>query len=150
MSHQIYFEDVQEGMDLPPVAKQPTPRQLVKYGSAAYDFYEIHYNDAFAKQKDLPGIIVHGALKNAFLGQLVTDWMGEWGNLKKLSCQYRGMDVPGDTLTAKGKVSKKEVKDGENLAHLEIWIENGKGEKTTPGQAVVSLPSKNAPVRSSF
>ena len=150
MGKQVYFEDAQEGMEIPPLVKKPTPRQLVQYAGASGDFYEIHYNETYAKGNNLPGIIIHGALKNAFLGQLVTDWIGEWGTLKKLSCQYRGMDVPGDTLTCKGKVAKKYTKDGENYVELELWLENGKGEKTTPGQAVVTLPSKSQPVTSNI
>jgi hypothetical protein len=90
----------------------------------------------------LPGVIIHGALKNAFLAQLMTDWIGEDGTLKKLGIQYRGMDVPGDTLTCKGRVTKKYVQDGLHYVDCEIWLENGKGEKTTPGSATVVLPTK--------
>jgi acyl dehydratase len=52
------------------------------------------------------------------------------------------MDVPGDTLTLKGTVTGKRVEGGERLVELDIWMENGKGEKTTPGQAMVALPSR--------
>jgi hypothetical protein len=34
-------------------------------------------------------------------------------------------------------VTKKYEKDGEKLADLEIWTENPKGQKTTPGTATV-------------
>ena len=73
-----------------------------------------------------------------------SDWIGEPGTLKKLSCQYRGMDVPGDTLTCKGKVVRKYRERQEYLVDCEIWLENSKGEKTTPGAATVALPSKSA------
>lgn len=145
MGKQVYWEDVKEGMEIPALVKNPTTQQLVKYAGASGDFYQIHYDKDFAKGTGLEGVIIHGALKNAFLGQLVTDWIGEWGTLKKLSVQYRGMDVPGDKLTCKGKVSKKHENAGQLLVDLEIWVENGKGEKTTPGSATVALPSKNRP-----
>ncbi len=90
----------------------------------------------------MPGVIVHGALKSAWLGQLLGDWVGEDGSVRKYGCSYRGMDVPGDTLTCKGKVTKKYVEGDEHLVECEIWLENSKGEKTTPGTAVVVLPSK--------
>ena len=90
----------------------------------------------------LPDVILHGALKNAFLGQLVTDWIGEHGTLRKLSVQYRGMDSPGTPIYAKGAVTGKHVEDGENLVECDIWLENHKDEKTTPGSAVVALPSR--------
>ena len=142
MAEQVYFEDVQEGMDIPSLTKEPTTQQLVKYAGASGDFYQIHYDRDFAIGTGLPGVILHGALKNAFLGQLMTEWIGEAGVLRKLSVQYRGMDFPADTLTCKGKVTSKRVQDGENLVECEIWLENGKGEKTTPGWATVALPTK--------
>ena len=142
MAKVLYWEDVQEGMELPPLVKHPTTQQLVKYAGASGDFYQIHYDTAFAQSNGLPGVILHGALKNAFLGQLITDWIGEQGTLKKLSCQYRGMDFPGDTLTCKGIVTRKYQEDEQSLVDCEIWLENGKGEKTTPGSATVILPSR--------
>lgn len=145
MGRVLYWEDVREGMELPPLVKHPTTQQLVKYAGASGDFYQIHYDTAFAQSTGLPGVIIHGALKNAFLGQLMTDWIGEHGTLRKLSCQYRGMDFPGDTLTCKGVVTRKYQEGGQCLVDCEIWLENGKGERTTPGAATVMLPSKAAP-----
>ena len=68
------------------------------YAGASGDYYQIHYDQDYAKSNDLPGIIIHGALKNALLGKLITDWIGENGDLLELSVQYRGMDVPDDEL----------------------------------------------------
>ena len=144
MGKQVYIEDVTVGMELPPLKKNVTTQQLVKYAGASGDFNPIHYDkDIALARSGLPGsVIIHGALKNAFLGQLMTDWIGIDGSLKKLSCQYRGMDVPGDSVTGKGKVIKKYEDNGEHLVDCDIWLENGKGEKTTPGTATVALPSR--------
>ena len=142
MPDQVYFEDVQEGTELPTLEKNPTTQQLVKYAGASGDYYQIHYDQEFARSNGLPNVVLHGALKNAFLGQLMTDWIGEHGTLKSLSAQYRGMDLPGTPMYAKGVVKKKYVENGENLVECEIWLENAKGEKTTPGSAIVILPSR--------
>ena len=143
MSQQLYFEDVRDGMELPTVEKNPTTQQLVKYAGASGDYYQIHYDQEFARANGLPDVILHGALKNAFLGQILTDWIGEHGVLKKLSAQYRGMDIPGTPIRGKGIVKKKYVQDRENLVECEIWLEDHKGERTTPGSAVVALPSRD-------
>ena len=103
MSNQPYFDSVEIGQELPVLEKHPSTRQLVKYAGASGDFYEIHYDLEFARTTGLEGVIIHGALKNAFLAQIVTDWMGPAGRLKKLSVQYRGMDIPGDLLKIKGE-----------------------------------------------
>ncbi|MCH8205442.1 MAG: dehydratase [Chloroflexi bacterium] len=144
MTEQLYFEDVEEGREIPTLVKRPTTRQLVKFAGATSDYYQIHYDREFALSFGLPDVIVHGPLKNAFLGQLMTDWMGEYGTLRELSVQFRGMDIPGTPVYAKGVVSKKHVEDGENLVECDIWLETHEGERTTLGHAVVELPSRRA------
>ena len=137
---QVYFEDVTEGEEIPQLKKNCSSQQLVLWAAGSGDFYQIHYDQDFAKGTGLSGIIVHGALKNAFLGQLLHDWIGEQGVLKKFGCSYRGMDLPNQDIVCKGVVTKKYEKDGEKLVDLEIWTENPKGQKTTPGTATVKLP----------
>ena len=140
MTQQVSWNSVSEGMELPPVVKEPTTQQLVQYAGASGDYYQIHYDKDFAQGTGLPDVILHGALKNAFLGQLMTDWMGPEGHLLRLSCQYRGMDLPGRPVTAKGVVTRKYEADGAALVDCEIWLEDAEGKRTTPGKATVSLP----------
>lgn len=140
MSKQVYFNDVEAGTEVPALVKNPTTRQLVKWAGASGDFNEIHYDKDFAIGTGLPGVIIHGRLKAAFLGQLMTDWVGAEGQLKKFSCSYKAMDAPGSPLTCKGKVARKYDKEGQGFVDCDMWIENAKGERTTEGKATVVLP----------
>ncbi|HEY82739.1 MAG TPA: dehydratase [Dehalococcoidia bacterium] len=142
MAEQVYYEDVTEESELPPLTKQPTTRQLVMWAGASGDYYAIHYDKDFAQSKGLPGVIVHGQLVASFLGQLLTDWIGKQGKLIKLACSYKGMNFPGETITCRGKVSKKYIEDGEHRVECHIWAENAKGEKTVIGKAIVALPAR--------
>ncbi len=142
MAEQVYFEDVSEGEEIPSLKKNCSTQQLVHWAAASGDFYQIHYDKDFAQSTGLKGLIVHGALKNAFLGQLVHDWAGEQGKVKRFGCSYRGMDEPNQDILCKGVVSKKRQEGGENIVELEIWTENPQGQKTSPGQAIVTLPSR--------
>ena len=142
MAKQLLFQDVEVGAAVPTLVKKPSTQQLVKWAGASGDFYQIHYDKDFAISKNLPGVIVHGRLKSAFLVQMLTDWIGVDGVLKKFSCSYRGMDYPDQTMTCKGAVTKKYAQGGENCVECDIWAENPKGEKTTIGSALVVLPAK--------
>ena len=142
MAEQLYYEDIMVGSEITPLVKQPTTRQLVRWAGASGDYYEIHYDKDFAQSKGLPGIIVHGQLAYSFLGQLMTDWIGEQGILRKLTCNYRGMNFPGEPLVCKGKVIKKYVEDGEHCVECNIWAENVKVEKTITGMAIVIMPAR--------
>ncbi len=141
MTDQLHYGDVSEGDALPALVKTPTTRQLVMYAGASGDYYEIHYDQEYARSLGLPGVIVHGALKSAFLAQLVTDWMGERGVLRRLSVQYRGMDLVGEPMRCAGVVTSRRVEDGEHLVECDVWSENPSGERTTRGSALVSLPT---------
>jgi len=134
------WADVTEGMPIPELKKNCSTQQLVIWAAGSGDFYQIHYDKDFAQNTGLTNIIVHGALKNAFLGQLVHDWIGNEGRIKAYGCSYRGMDYPNEDIVCKGVVTKKYEKEGEKLVDLEIWTENPKGQKTTPGTATVRLP----------
>jgi len=134
------WADVKEGQELPSIKKNCSTQQLVLWAAGSGDFYQIHYDKDFATGTGLSNIIVHGALKNAFLGQLVHDWIGNEGRIKAYGCSYRGMDYPNEDIVCKGVVTKKYEKDGEKLVDVEVWTENPKGQKTTPGTATVRLP----------
>ena len=123
------------GQELPELIKHPTTRQLVQYAGAQGDFYEIHYDQDFARNVGLPGVILHGLLKAAFLGQLVTDWLGDRGTLKTFEVSYRGIDQPGRPYRCRGRVTKVE---GDQV-ELEVWGEDSTGNRTTVGTATVGM-----------
>jgi len=142
LTKQLYYEDVAEGNEIPPLARQPTTRQLVMWAGASGDYNPIHYDKDFALKRGLPGVVVPGQLAGCFLGQMLTDWLGEQGSLKKLTLSYRGMNFPGEALLCKGAVTKKYIEDGQHFVACNIWVENPRGEKTVSGMAIVILPTK--------
>ena len=126
---------VKVGQELPELVKHPTTRQLVQYAGAQGDFYEIHYDQDYARRVGLPGVILHGLLKAAFLGQLITDWIGDEATLKSMEVSYRGIDMPAHPYRCRGKVTRIEGKEVE----LEIWGEDQSGRRTTVGTAAVTI-----------
>lgn len=143
MAPQIYFEDVREGDPIPDLVKRPTTQQLVQWAAGSGDFYQIHYDKDFAQRTGLKGLIVHGALKNAFLGQLLHDWAGEQGQVRRFGCSYRGMDEPAQDILCRGVVTKKYSEGGKHFVELDIWTEKPDGKKTSPGTALVTLPARS-------
>jgi acyl dehydratase len=127
--------NIQVGEELPELVTNPTTRQLVQYAGAQGDFYEIHYDQAYAQSVGLPGVILHGLLKAAFLGRLVTDWLGDRGTLKTFEVSYRGIDVPGRPYRCRGQVTRVAGDEVE----LEVWGEDSDGKRTTIGNAVVEM-----------
>ena len=136
----VTWESIREGDEIPEIRKRPGVTQLVKYAAGSGDFNPLHHDYNFPQAKALGSIIMHGRFKYASLGELVSSWLGHNGRIKKISCQYRGMDFPGKELSCKGSVARKWEEQGEKLAELTIWTEDEEGKKTTPGSAVVLFP----------
>ena len=83
MAKQIYYEDIEVGTEVTPLPKVATTQMLVRWAGASGDYNPLHYEAEFAKGQGVGEPIVHGALKRAWMGQLMTDWIGEEGELKK-------------------------------------------------------------------
>ncbi len=130
------------GDRLPTVVKVPTTRQLVMFAGASGDFYEIHYDNAVAVESGLPGVIVHGYLKMAWLGELVSAWAGPDAFVQRVDVSYRGTDVPGDAYRLEGQVSAVSPEIDVTSVELEIWGEGPSGTRTTVGTATVHLPAR--------
>ena len=139
---QLYSQDVEKDMEIPSrVVKCDTISQ-VKWASADGQYRAIHFDRDYALGMGLSDCNVAGRFKVAVLAQMLIDWAGELGSLKKLSYQHRGMDIVGETIKFKGKITKSLKDEGEADVECEIWAENPKGEKTVVGMAIVTLPSR--------
>ena len=103
----------------------------------------VHMEDGRAQEIGLPGAYDYGCQRISWLGNLLTNWMGNDGFLKRLRAELRRFNTVGDTTWLKGKVTGKYVKDGQHLVDIECWAENQRGEITMPGLATVALPSKS-------
>lgn len=139
---QRYFEDVEEGTELAPVTRTVTTTQMFLFSAVTRNAHRIHYEERFAQSEGLPKVLVQGPLQGAQLSAYITDWMGMQGFLKKFSYSNRGMALPGEPLTLRGKVCRKYLLDGAPAVDLEIWEENAAGQMLAPAQATVLLPSR--------
>ena len=137
MMNQVGFEQIEVGDEIPLLEKHPNTRQLVMWAGASGDYNPIHYDKEFALARGLPGVVVHGQLSTAFICQMLSDWYGRGGVLKKLNVSYKGLNFPRDTLICHGIVKEK-LEGG--LVVLDVRVENQRGEKTVAGIAVVKLP----------
>ncbi|MET9491235.1 MaoC family dehydratase N-terminal domain-containing protein [Nocardia sp. NPDC006630] len=107
----------------------------------------LHWEPERARALGLPNPYDYGGMRETWLCHLLTDWMGDEGWLWRLRCEHRRFNYRGDTTWVRGIVVDKRKVDGRNEIHLEVRCENQRGEVTTPGTAVVLLPSRSEAVR---
>jgi acyl dehydratase len=155
-----YFEDVTVGEALPTMVRGPLRvtdliawHMGVGFGitppggfKVSYKVQRLHWEKEWANQLGIPISYDYGAIREAFLTGICTNWMGDDGWLWKLSCQHRKFVYVGDTYWIKGKVAGKEQTEAGGEVRLDIWVENQWGAIVSPGSAVVLLPTRKAPV----
>jgi len=144
---QLFFDDVEVGSEISPLTKGPyTVMTMAKFAAVHGDFYPSHYDNKWAMEVDrLPGAIAHGLQITSYLSQLLTDWIGPNGALKKFASQVRAQTFVGDTITMKGRVTNKYIKDGENYLECEVWGEKQDGTMVIQGSGTVALPARLQP-----
>ncbi|MCL6600793.1 MAG: MaoC family dehydratase N-terminal domain-containing protein [Alicyclobacillus macrosporangiidus] len=132
----------QVGDTLGPLVKPSvTKTQLVMYSGASGDFNPIHTVDEYAKEAGLGGVIAHGMLTMAFVGQLLTETAGAEGALKRFGVRFVEMVRPGDTIVCEGRVTGVEEQDGQQVVTCDVWATiEGSGRNAVTGQAVFTAP----------
>src|SRR5437879_7715471 len=118
---------------LPDLRKPPiTKLQLVKYAGASGDYNLIHTDDETARSVGLEGVIAHGMLSMAFLGEYLC-WLAGPESVRRLSVRFNEMVRPGDILTCRGRVKERTTADGGTRLEPEAWTENQRAERATGG-----------------
>ncbi|MFM2070763.1 MAG: hypothetical protein RLZZ623_1026 [Actinomycetota bacterium] len=106
----------------------------------------LHWEPERAQELGLPTSYDYGGLRETWLCHLLTDWIGDDGWLWKLSCQHRRFNFIGDTSWLSGEVtSKVQVQTEQGMrseVHVAIRCTNQRGVVTSPGTAVLLLPSR--------
>ena len=128
------------GADLPELRKDAiTKVQLVKYAGASGDYNLIHTDDETAKGVGLDGVIAHGMLSMAFLGEYCC-WLAGPESVRRLTVRFAEMVRPGDVLTCHGRVKSQEIGAADRRLTLEIWAENQRAQPVTTGEAELVMP----------
>lgn len=99
-----------------------------------------HTENKMARDVGMPGGYDVGPQRISWIGQLMTNWMGDDGFLRRLNVSIRRPNIFGDVSWCRAQVVEKRVDDGCGLIDLDVWVENQLGETTAKGLATVALP----------
>ncbi len=141
MHQQVCFSDFAEGDEIPPLKKEVNTVNIFMYLATIWLLDRIHFDYPYAtERRGLPNVVPPGNMAIDYYAQLLNDWVGEKGEIRKLSTQYRNFMVPGNILECGGKITRKYEESGKGYAELELWIKNEDGINCVPGKAFVELP----------
>jgi len=117
--------------------------RLVRYAGASGDFNPIHWNERFATQVGLPGVIAHGMWTMGAAVGVVTDWTGDPGAVVDYQTRFaRPVPVPDPgvaTAEVTATVGALDPEAGTARIDLTVVVE---GQRVlAKAQAVVRLPA---------
>jgi len=106
---------------------------LVKYAGASGDFNPIHWNERFAREVDLPGVIAHGMFTMGSAVQLVTDWAGDpaavvsYGTRFTKPVPVADLDgAPGAVVEVSGTIGALDAAAGTARIDLNVTLDGQK------------------------
>lgn len=145
MSAELNYSELSVGDEIKPLIKAVNTVNITMYISAVWLMDRIHFDYQYAvHRRGLPNIVAPGNMACDYYTQLLTDWAGTKGTLRRLSVQYRHFMTPGNTLTCGGKIVAKREENGVGLVDLDLWIRNEDGVMCVPGSATVAFPLNHA------
>ena len=141
----LYYEDISEGQEAPPLAMPPVTRtHIVKYAGASGDFNPVHHDELYAIRGGNDRVFAMGMMSAGFLSHMITDWVGD-GRLRRYRVRFGRQVWPGDTITCRGQITRKYAEGAKNYLEAEVFAENQRGEKVITGSIVAEVPSRQAP-----
>jgi len=143
MTVNVYFEDVEVGQQITPWGRKTDFMNWNRYAAVNDEFVYFHMDDEAGRAaKNEQGAFGMGNLRFTYLLNMLRDWAGDEAEIRQLGCQYRAINQKNDVLTCTGTITDKKVENDERLVYLDVDVMNQDGKATTPGTAVVVLPSR--------
>jgi acyl dehydratase len=132
------FESVESGNRFEQQTAAVTTQQLVRYAGASDDYNRIHYDQQYAQDAGLGGVIAHGMLTMAFMARAAADWAGPRGRVERITARFTAPVRPGDSVHVVGTVTGKERLGDEGRVQCRLEADVA-GRPVAVGEATVLL-----------
>ena len=137
---QRFWEDVQEGDELPELRMPITFTRCVYLASATRDFSPQHSNRDYAQQRSkTKNVFVNTPFNLGMVSRYLTDWAGPRSVVRRMSMAMRGNVCAGDDMVLTGKVVGKRIEGGDPRVDVDVMISTQEGP-VTPCSATLALP----------
>jgi acyl dehydratase len=112
-------------------------------GDGAWDSaMRVHWDDEYARSVGARRAYDYGMLRNAWMMQVVTDWMGDDAILVAMDDRITGFNVLGDLTRITGSVTEVDTSGEWPEVVCTVQCTNQLDEKTARGDIRVRLPSR--------
>jgi len=145
---QRWWDDVQEGEELPRVDDEITYRRVVMNPATTWDYFPGHHDLEYARSQGQPTIYINTMHFMGFIDRVATTWAGPRSFIARRKMSMRRPIFAGDTMVGAGRVSRKYTDSGgatvRHLVELEVTVSNQRGELCAPATVILELPARGA------
>ncbi len=141
---QVYFENVNEGDEIPSVDFNLTVQRMIMFVGATRNFPGLHHNDRMAQANGATGMFLQNNSCLMLWERVVSDWMGVYARVRSATFRITDFHVVGDLIHVGGTITNKYSENGLNL--VEITMESKTPRRTgMTGTVTVAMPSLSKP-----
>jgi hydroxyacyl-ACP dehydratase HTD2-like protein with hotdog domain len=133
----IYWEDISETTQIPELIVCPNHMQIFMFSAVTWNRHHIHYSKDAAIREGLPDIVVQRALIGNFFARLITNWVADNAELRKLTWKVTRSALPGKDIVCRGKIKERIESENQNSLFCEVTAFNENDELIASGDAKV-------------
>ena len=143
--NKLCWENVSAATQIPELIVCPDRTQIFMFSAITWNRHLIHYSKDAAISEGLPDVVVQRALIGNFLARLITDWVGDSAELRRLTWKVTRSALPGRDIVCRGKIKEKIDSDGDKCLICEVTAYNENDELIASGDATVVFTVNHRP-----
>lgn len=141
----LYWENISTTLQIPELIVCPDHTQIFMFSAVTWNRHHIHYSKDAAISEGLPDIVVQRALIGNFLARLITGWVGDSAELRKLAWKVTRSALPGKKIVCRGKIKEKIETEDEKYLICELKAFDENDELIASGNATVLFTAEHTP-----
>ena len=124
---------------LPPLLVTPTAAHLFMFSAATWNRHHNHYRAQAARAEGHGDVVVHRGLIGNYLARMLTNWLGNRGEIRSLSWKVVRSAGPGRPLRCEGEVVSQEVHHPHRRLQCELRVVDAEHNLIAQGAAGLEL-----------
>ena len=139
------WENVSVTTQIPELVVCPDHTQVFMFSAVTWNRHHIHYSKDAAISEGLPDIVVQRALIGNFLARLITNWIGETAELRKIAWKVTRSALPEKDIVCRGRIKEKIDSEDEKYLICEVTASNENEELIASGDVTVVFAVNHTP-----
>lgn len=133
----LSWENISMTTPIPELVVCPDHKQIFMFSAVTWNRHLIHYHKDTAISEGLLDIVVQRGLIGNFFARLMTNWIGDYAELSKLTWKVARSALPGKDIVCRGEIKQKVDSEREKYLICEVTASNENDELIASGEATV-------------